>query len=92
MYYVDKVFEEELLVHYKMKDEEGVETEVPVKLSQTAAIKRLRPAWALTYASVQGLTWRGRVRLRETDHSHFVLKHLHVGSSKATAASLLQVL
>ena len=47
MHYVDKVFDEELLVHYKMKDEEGVETEVPVKLTQTAAIKSLRPAWAL---------------------------------------------
>jgi hypothetical protein len=91
LHYVDQVNEEGLLVHYKVKDDEGVETEVPVKLSQATAVKCLRPAWALTFASVQGLTLRGRVRLLDTDHSHFVLKHLYVGSSRATAASLLEV-
>jgi deoxyribodipyrimidine photolyase-like uncharacterized protein len=91
LHYVDEVTEEGLQVHYKVKDEEGEEIKVPVKLTQATAIKCLRPAWALTFASVQGLTLGGRVRLLDTDHSHFVLKHLYVGSSRATAASLLEV-
>ena len=91
LHYVDEVTDDNLLVHYKVNNEEGVETQVPVKLTQAAALKCLRPAWALTFASVQGLTLRGRVRLLDTDHSHFVLKHLYVGSSRATAASLLEV-
>ena len=51
----------------------------------------LRLAYAVTYAGCQGLTLEGVVRLEDTGSPHFSLKHLYVGSSRATAASLLEV-
>ena len=60
------------------------------RLSHEQAVKCLRLAYALTYASVQGLTLKGVVRL-ETDSPNLTLKHLYVGTSRATAADLLEV-
>ena len=51
----------------------------------------LRLAYAVTYAGCQGLTLEGVVRLEDTRSPHFSLKHLYVGSSRATSASLLEV-
>ena len=51
----------------------------------------LRLSHAITYASCQGLTLEGRVRLCECSHPAFTLKHLYVGSSRCTAAALLEV-
>ena len=51
----------------------------------------LRLAHAITYASCQGLTLQGRVRLCETSHPAFTTKHLYVGSSRCTGAALLEV-
>jgi hypothetical protein len=51
----------------------------------------LRLAYAVTYAGCQGLTLQGVVRLEDTGSPYFTLKHLYVGSSRATAASLLEV-
>ena len=62
-----------------------------LRLSADAAVKAIRAAWALTYAACQGLTLPGRVRLLETDCPHFSIRHLYVGSSRATAAGLLEV-
>ena len=52
--------------------------------------KCLRLAHCLTYASAQGLTLKGRVRL-ETVGRHFGIKHLYVGASRATSSDLLEV-
>ena len=68
-----------------------VGAEGELRLSADAAVKAIRPAWALTYAACQGLTLPGRVRLIETDSPHFSARHLYVGSSRATAAGLLEV-
>ena len=60
------------------------------KLTRCECVKSLRLAYALTYASCQGLTLKGRVRL-ETDSLHMTLRHLYVGISRATAANLVEV-
>ena len=62
--------------------------EKPLTLEQVSRCLRL--SYAVTYASCQGLTLSGRVRL----HMHslrFPCRHLYVGSSRATAADLLEV-
>ena len=51
----------------------------------------LRLSHSITYAACQGLTLYGRVRLCETSHPAFSLKHLYVGSSRCTGAALLEV-
>ena len=61
-------------------------------LTHKEAVKSLRPAWALTYASVQGLTLEGVVRLLDTSSKpHFTIRHLYVGASRATSSSCLEV-
>ncbi|CAE8637016.1 unnamed protein product [Polarella glacialis] len=59
-------------------------------LTHQKAVRSLRLAHALTHASCQGLTLRGRVRL-ETESPNMTLRHLYVGISRATAASLVEV-
>jgi hypothetical protein len=69
----------------------GEGEEVPtIKLSHKHAVQMLRPAYCITYAACQGLTLQGRVRL-ETNSPNLNVKHLYVGCSRATAASLLEV-
>ena len=60
-------------------------------LTYEQAVQSLRLCYALTYASCQGLTLPGVVRL-DTKSEHFTLKHLYVGLSRATAADLVEVL
>ena len=60
-------------------------------LGAKEAVECLRLSHSITYAACQGLTLKGRVRLAETTHPAFSLKHLYVGSSRCTAASLLEV-
>jgi len=60
------------------------------KLTRGECVKSLRLAYALTYASCQGLTLKGLVRL-ETDSPNMTLRHLCVGISRATAANLVEV-
>ena len=59
-------------------------------LTHEQAVQSLRLTYALTYASCQGLTLPGVVRL-DTRSDHFTLKHLYVGLSRATAADLVEV-
>ena len=59
-------------------------------LTHEQAILSLRLCYALTYASCQGLTLPGVVRL-DTQSSHFTMKHLYVGLSRGTAADLVEV-
>ena len=61
-----------------------------LQLTHEQAVKSLRLAYALTYASCQGLTLRGVVRL-ETDSPNFTMKHLYVGISRAVGADLVEV-
>mgnify|MGYP002809688238 CR=1 FL=1 len=44
----------------------------------------------MTYASCQGRTLAGRLRL-EVDSVHMTTRHLYVGISRATAADLVEV-
>ena len=59
------------------------------QLDLQRASRCLHLSYAITYASVQGLTLQGVVRLHT--RGHFTLRHLYVGSSRATAAELLEV-
>ena len=52
-------------------------------------LKHTRLCSAITYASVQGLTLRGRVGLYDVESPHFTLKHLYMGCSRATNSELL---
>ena len=72
-------------------DEEKVELNTGVSLTHQQAFESLRLSYALTYASCQGLTLPGVVRL-DTQSSHFTMKHLYVGLSRATAADLAEVM
>ena len=68
-----------------------VQLEGGAKLSFHQAIRSLRLCYAITYASCQGLTLPGVVRLDDTDNKHFSIRHLYVGTSRATAHDLLEV-
>ena len=60
--------------------------------THTALLKHTRLRHAITYASCQGLTLEGRVFLCDTESPHFTLRHLYVGTSRATSSELLSVL
>ena len=70
-------------------DEDGVILNTG-RLSHQECVRSLRLPYALTYASCQGLTLKGRIRL-ETDSPNMTLRHLYVGISRATAADLVEV-
>ena len=55
-------------------------------------LRHTRLCHAVTYASCQGLTLRGRVWLCDAENPHFSVKHLYVGASRATSAELLSVI
>ena len=63
-----------------------------VQLTREKAIRSIRLTTALTYASVQGRTLEGRIRLECTTSKFFSWRHLYVGSSRATAHHLLEVM
>ena len=60
--------------------------------THTALLKHTRLCHAITYASCQGLTLEGRIFLCDTESPHFTLRHLYVGTSRATSSELLSVL
>ena len=72
-------------------------TDEEVCLSNGATLRReqvckcTRFAHCLCYASVQGLTLPGVVRLEDTDSPLFCLRKLYVGVSRATAAGKVEV-
>ena len=59
------------------------------QLDLQRASRCLRLSYAITYASCQGLTLHGVVRLQTRGVSS--CRHLYAGSSKATSAELLEV-
>ena len=56
--------------------------------THTALLKHTRLRHAITYASCQGLTLEGRVFLCDTESPHFTLRHLYVGTSRASSSWL----
>ena len=70
--------------------EEVVRLTAGLVLTHEQAVQSLRLCYALTYASCQGLTLPGLVRL-DTKSDHFTLKHLYVGLSRATGADLVEL-
>ena len=60
-------------------------------LNHDEFVKSSRLSYAITYASSQGLTLPGIVRLEDTTNKHFTLRHLYVGSSRCTSCFLLEV-
>ena len=79
-----------LFYYVKNLTEDYVELVGGLKLSHPDAVKSLRLPYALTYASCQALTLKGVVRL-STESQNMTLRHLYVGISRATAASLVEV-
>ena len=71
--------------------DDGVVLHSGVSLTAHQVVRALRLSTALTYASVQGLTLPGIVRLDCTGPQYFSRKHIYVGSSRATAHELLEV-
>ena len=55
------------------------------------AVQMLRLAHAMTYASVQGRETDGSLCLHDTGKTHFTMKHLYVGLSRAKLAALVRV-
>jgi hypothetical protein len=58
-----------------------------VSLTHAHAKSCLRLSYAQTYASCQGSEFDGPLRLHDTRHKFFSLKHLFVGLSRAKVAS-----
>jgi hypothetical protein len=71
-------------------DESHVTFSCGLKLTREQTCKCCRLSYAITFASAQGLTLRGVVRL-DCESKHFTRRHLYVGISRATAAELVEV-
>ena len=54
------------------------------------AAKMLRLTYALTYASIEGMTLFGVVRLHDLNHAHMCWRKLNVGLSRGTAANQME--
>ena len=79
-----------IFVHVESLGDTDLQLDNGTRLAYEDLHKCLRLAHCLTYASAQGLTLRGRVRL-ETLGVHFTIKHLYVGASRVTSSDLLEV-
>ena len=67
------------------------EAPVEVELKRKAFFKSMRLQYALTYASIQGVTVKTLLALHDTSHPHFNARQLFVGASRAVAHDLLIV-
>jgi hypothetical protein len=74
----------------KACDKEKVVLDNDLTLTHSQVCQSLRLSYAITYASCQGLTLQGRVRL-ETQSGHLTTRHLYVGISRATSSDLVEV-
>ena len=79
-----------LFYEVKAVDDAFIELTCGQKLNHEDALYSLRLCYAITYASCQGLTLPGVVRL-ETSSTNFTMRHLYVGISRATSAQLVEV-
>ncbi len=71
-------------------DEDKIVLDTGLVLTHQHCSTSLRLCHALTFASSQGLTLRGRVRL-ESKSGHLTSRHLYVGISRATRSDLVEV-
>ena len=62
-----------------------------ISLSREDVSRYMRLCHALTYASCEGLTIRGRIRLCDVRHPKFTWRKLFVGLSRATSHRLVEV-
>ena len=62
-----------------------------ITLSKEQASRWLRPSFAQTYHSSQGLTLEGRVELCDSSSPRFTSRMLLMGLSRATAAEAVQI-
>ena len=70
------------------KDEKVSET---FMMSDEDLARNMRLTHAFTYFSSQARTIRGELRLCDTDHRHFSLRHLIVGLGRAPRGDIVQV-
>jgi hypothetical protein len=61
------------------------------EIKHEEAAKVLRLTYALTYASIEGLTLNGIVRLHDSNHPRMCWRKLNVGLSRGTAADLVEI-
>ena len=80
-----------ILVEVTSLNQEEVCLSNGATLRREQVCKCTRLAHCLCYASVQGLTLPGVVRLEDTDSPLFCLRKLYVGISRATAAENVEV-
>ena len=71
--------------------EEEDEPVAEVQMTRKAFFRNFRLNYALTYASIQGVTIRTLLALHDTSHVHFNPRHLFVGTSRAIASDMLIV-
>ena len=62
-----------------------------ILLSASKFFSSMRLRYALTYASIQGVTVKTLLALHDTSHTHLDLTKLFVGSSRAVANDLLVI-
>jgi hypothetical protein len=55
------------------------------------AAKVLRLTYALTYASIEGMTLNGIVKLHDSSHPRMCWRKLNVGLSRGTAANKVEI-
>ena len=79
-----------IFVEVKACDGEKVTLDNDLTLTHTQVCQSLRLSYAITYASCQGLTLPGRVRL-ETQSGFLTTRHLYVGVSRGTSSELVEV-
>ena len=79
-----------LAVQASDADDES-EAAAEIELSRSAFFKSMRLNYALTYASIQGVTISSLLALHDTSHPHFDARQLFVGVSRAVAHDLLIV-
>ena len=70
------------------KDERVSET---FMMSEEDLARTMRLTHAFTYYSSQARTIRGELRLCDTDHRHFTLRHLIVGLGRAPRGDIVRV-
>ena len=79
-----------IFVTVKACDGERVTLDNDLVLTHPQVCQSLRLSYAITYASCQGLTLQGRVRL-ETQSNFLTTRHLYVGVSRGTSSELVEV-
>ena len=63
----------------------------PFVIGKEVVAEKLRLTHALCYSNAQARTIRGPLRLAQTDHEHFSLRHLIVGQGRAPDGRCVEV-